>query len=589
QADEDESAGGGAASSHKKRQRVATAKALSYEAVRGEKKQPKDTVRRRLDLSDKKKVEPARELPSKQHEATDPMDVDEQEGADLMEIDDEEIVATPRRPAQREPVRSVPSTKAKARIDVVSMPALQDVAFSDEHLRLIQHIVADKLTWNRPTRLCNLADEHAKVSSLITQTVTAGESNSMLVIGARGSGKTTLLNDILRQQLVDHADEFHVVRLNGFIHTDDKIALREIWRQLGREMDLDEEEGASKNYADTMTRLLALLSHPAEHGTDQPGQVTKSVIFILDEFELFANHPRQTLLYNLFDIAQSRKAPIAVLGLTTRIDVAESLEKRVKSRFSHRYVHLGMAKSFAAFQESCQAAVVIDYGDLSVEEKQTLGLKSEIKEKLSKALTKDEENPVTNWNAVIEALFANDDFTNHLKRLYYTTKSVPEFQTSLLLPLATLPINPSPNSHTLLAHLLKSYQGNPLLAPDSKLTLLPTLSTLQLALLISAARLTAIHALNLVPFPQVYEEYKVLASKAKLQASAAGVLGPGASARVWGKEVARGAWEGLVEVGLVLEEGGGGEGGARVDVGLEEIGACEGVELGGWGRWCKEI
>lgn len=39
----------------------------------------------------------------------------------------------------------------------------------------------------------------------------------------------------------DHKTDFHVVRLNGFIHTDDKLALREIWRQLGREMEVEEE------------------------------------------------------------------------------------------------------------------------------------------------------------------------------------------------------------------------------------------------------------------------------------------------------------------------------------------------------------
>jgi len=39
----------------------------------------------------------------------------------------------------------------------------------------------------------------------------------------------------------DHREHFHVVRLNGFIHTDDKLALREIWRQLGREMEVDDD------------------------------------------------------------------------------------------------------------------------------------------------------------------------------------------------------------------------------------------------------------------------------------------------------------------------------------------------------------
>lgn len=31
------------------------------------------------------------------------------------------------------------------------------------------------------------------------------------------------------------------MRLSGFIHTDDKLALREIWRQLGREMEVEDE------------------------------------------------------------------------------------------------------------------------------------------------------------------------------------------------------------------------------------------------------------------------------------------------------------------------------------------------------------
>ena len=32
---------------------------------------------------------------------------------------------------------------------------------------------------------------------------------------------------------------------------------------------------------------------------------SKPVIFILDEFDLFCHHKNQTLLYNLFDVAQS--------------------------------------------------------------------------------------------------------------------------------------------------------------------------------------------------------------------------------------------------------------------------------------------
>jgi origin recognition complex subunit 4 len=152
------------------------------------------------------------------------------------------------------------------------------------------------------------------------------------------------------------------------VHTDDKLALRETWRQLGREMEVDDDlTSKTNNYADTLASLLALLSHPSEISQDQADQTAKSVIFILDEFDLFATHPRQTLLYNLFDIAQSRKAPIAVLGLTAKIDVVESLEKRVKSRFSHRYVHLPLPRSVAAYWEICRQGLLVTMNELEEE------------------------------------------------------------------------------------------------------------------------------------------------------------------------------------------------------------------------------
>jgi origin recognition complex subunit 4 len=231
---------------------------------------------------------------------------------------------------------------------------------------ILSRVVLEKLTQRRPIPLTHLDDEYSKVYTLLESTITAGEGNSMLVVGARGSGKTALVNKALSELTKEQKEYFHVVRLNGFIQTDDKLALREIWRQLGREMEIDED--ASKSYADTLTMLLALLSHPDEIAGEAVDRVAKSVIIIMDEFDLFATHARQTLLYNLLDIAQSRKAPIAVLGLTTKFDVTERLEKRVKSRFSHRYVHLPLSKSLKAFQDVCRAALSIQPEDLTFDE-----------------------------------------------------------------------------------------------------------------------------------------------------------------------------------------------------------------------------
>ena len=48
-------------------------------------------------------------------------------------------------------------------------------------------------------------------------------------------------------------------------------------------------------------------------------QSSKPILFILEEFDLFACHRNQTLLYNLFDISQSAQTPICVLGITCRL------------------------------------------------------------------------------------------------------------------------------------------------------------------------------------------------------------------------------------------------------------------------------
>lgn len=45
----------------------------------------------------------------------------------------------------------------------------------------------------------------------------------------------------------------------------------------------------------------------------------QSVVFVLEEFDQFAHHKNQSLLYNLLDISQSAHNPIAVVGLTCRL------------------------------------------------------------------------------------------------------------------------------------------------------------------------------------------------------------------------------------------------------------------------------
>lgn len=238
-----------------------------------------------------------------------------------------------------------------------------------DELSILTKFVLEKLNGKRRVPLKGVEGEYQKVHQLVEQTVTAGEGNSMLVFGSRGCGKTTIVETAVSSLAKEHPNEFHVIRLNGFLHTDDRLALREMWRQLGRETNTEDEAEKISSYADTMATLLALLSHPEElfgpPGNKDAVTAAKSVIIVLDEFDLFVSHPRQTLLYNLFDIAQARKAPVAVIGLTTKVDVTELLEKRVKSRFSHRYVFVPLPKSLDTFSDICYTGVDVDESEIS--------------------------------------------------------------------------------------------------------------------------------------------------------------------------------------------------------------------------------
>lgn len=74
---------------------------------------------------------------------------------------------------------------------------------------------------------------------------------------------------------------------------------------------------------------------------------------------MFAQQPKQTLLYNLFDAAQSAQNPMAVIGLTCRLDALDLLEKRVKSRFSHRQIYLFSTTNFDGFMEMAKDTFII--------------------------------------------------------------------------------------------------------------------------------------------------------------------------------------------------------------------------------------
>ncbi len=67
-----------------------------------------------------------------------------------------------------------------------------DIPNFTQHLHALQRVLLDRCTGRRRIRLRGQDEAYDKAYQLVEQTITAGEGNSMLIIGARGCGKTTV-------------------------------------------------------------------------------------------------------------------------------------------------------------------------------------------------------------------------------------------------------------------------------------------------------------------------------------------------------------------------------------------------------------
>ncbi|KAI1884908.1 hypothetical protein AGOR_G00214740 [Albula goreensis] len=232
-----------------------------------------------------------------------------------------------------------------------------------------------------PPEPVGVESQHKHLLELLKRTAIHGESNSVLIVGPRGAGKTMLLNCVLKELMEENEVKKNVllVHLNGLLQTDDRIALKEITRQLHLENVVGDKVFGS--FAENLAFLLEALKK-GNRSSSRP------VLFTLDEFDLFAHHKNQTLLYNLLDISQSAQAPVAVVGLTCRLDVLELLEKRVKSRFSHRQIHLLSPLGFQHYLSTArlQLSLPQDFPDCRFAEEWNASIKALCEDKSAEAV-----------------------------------------------------------------------------------------------------------------------------------------------------------------------------------------------------------
>ena len=186
-----------------------------------------------------------------------------------------------------------------------------------------------------------------EVLQLLRQ-ATTGDSMSALLIGPPGVGKSAAVK-AAEVALAEEGHQVITVRLFGSQFNDDRACMRELFSQLVKKMC----KGEGSEYRKvTRNGTLAVWVNKLAQLLRESTRAGFLIFVVLEGFEAFCHSKsKQALLYNLFDLMHLCDVRLACLGITTKIDATDHLEKRIKSRFQLRKLFLRAPASLSELNE----------------------------------------------------------------------------------------------------------------------------------------------------------------------------------------------------------------------------------------------
>eukprot|EP00871_Galdieria_phlegrea_P005247 jgi/Galph1/5723/GphlegSOOS_G4391.1 len=184
-------------------------------------------------------------------------------------------------------------------------------------------------------KLSSYFEEFSKLRDQIVSILTdpsPGDA-SLLLIGPVGSGKCSIIEESLAKVKLEALEHrYKIIRLVGALHAEGEGAMKEIHLQMN-----GNKQKKENNEMDNCDNLPLFNSN----GKDSHLRY----VFILYGFEYFLKERSQHFVYRLFDALQRNEFHGVVIATSQRYDVVDSLEKRVKSRFSHRIYYMPCFKN----------------------------------------------------------------------------------------------------------------------------------------------------------------------------------------------------------------------------------------------------
>ncbi|GAW82227.1 hypothetical protein, conserved [Plasmodium gonderi] len=125
----------------------------------------------------------------------------------------------------------------------------------------------------------------------------------------------------------------YTIRISAYLYRDDMQCIKSILSQLQNYVDdVDSKTEGNLLLNDYIIKLEKLLI--------QINNEKKQTLLIIENVEKFCLQNKQNLLYTLFDLLHKKNICINIICLTNVLDITQTLEKRIKSRFTFEMLHI---------------------------------------------------------------------------------------------------------------------------------------------------------------------------------------------------------------------------------------------------------
>ncbi|CAC9698967.1 conserved Plasmodium protein, unknown function [Plasmodium sp. DRC-Itaito] len=124
----------------------------------------------------------------------------------------------------------------------------------------------------------------------------------------------------------------YIIRISAYLYRDDLQCIKSILSQLHNYVYTDEKLESNlllNDYINKLEKLLIKINNER-----------KQTLIIIENVEKFCLQNKQNLLYTLFDLLHKKNIYINIICLTNVLDITQTLEKRIKSRFTFEMIHI---------------------------------------------------------------------------------------------------------------------------------------------------------------------------------------------------------------------------------------------------------